>query len=405
MNATAIDMGDNRQVVYVDGQAALESCMATLSKTPGGLLALDTEFERRKTFYPKTGLLQLADSTTCYLIDPLKVSDWTSFTDLLQNPALRFIVHAAGEDLNLLVSTLKCLPRNIIDTQIAAALLGLGYNRSYQMLMEDLLKVRIDKEETCSDWLQRPLSEEQLRYAALDVIYLHQAWSRLEADLHKTGRLGWLEEECERALSIAAAVESPDRWGELFAEVRAAAKMSDSELQSLQRLCIWREATARKKDLPRSWVAKDPDIVSIVFHHHRRPQTPPNENNCPDADRRFLRRYGFHLMNLLAEDESDSSPLPPPDRSLIRPKETTEIRSVVKACQKAVAARAEAMNIAPELLAPKRQLLRLLQQVRRGGAKVWPGVLEGWRAEVLADDLKPVLKSAAETLSKTREAA
>ena len=97
---------EERQVVYVDDQAALESCMATLAQAPGGLLALDTEFERRKTFYPKTGLLQLADTATCYLIDPLKVSDWAPFTALLQNPALRFIIHAAGEDLNLLISTL-----------------------------------------------------------------------------------------------------------------------------------------------------------------------------------------------------------------------------------------------------------------------------------------------------------
>ena len=134
-------------------------------------LAIDTEFIRTNTFYPKLGLLQIADTNNCYLIDPLCISEWSPFAQLL-NLDIEFCIHSCSEDLNLLHTSISMMPREIFDSQLAAAFLGLGYSLSYQGLVKLLLGEEIPKDETRADWLKRPLTDTQLQYAANDVSYL-----------------------------------------------------------------------------------------------------------------------------------------------------------------------------------------------------------------------------------------
>ncbi|MGI9251115.1 MAG: ribonuclease D [Pseudohongiellaceae bacterium] len=397
---------DDKTVVYVNSQAAFDDCLATLAQS--SLLAMDTEFERERTFYPKMGLLQLADEHSCYLIDPQAIPNWKQpFTALLQTPTIHFILHAASEDLNLLLCTLNCLPRKLIDTQLAAALLGEGYSLGYRALVETFFGVTLDKGETRSNWLKRPLTEKQLLYAALDVVYLHRLWQQFAERLQEKGdnRLAWLDEECNRMLGTATASESSERWEEMYAEIGGAWTLSDAELRTLQRLCNWRETIAREKDLPRYWICKDNDLIGLTRLHHQQPDAEITERfveehlteGSPDIDRRFLRRYGKTINKLLAAADETLKPV---DRSLLKPPTPKAMRSTLKSslksCQQVVAERGEVLGIAPELLGSKRHLLQLLHQLNNRGMQAWPGVFAGWRAEVLADKLLPILQKVSE---------
>ena len=398
---------DSKQTHYIDSQQAFADCMAGLAaqaapaavkkETGSLLLALDTEFERVDSFYQKIGLLQLATESHCYLIDPLQVSDWQPFIALLRSPSVRFIVHSASEDLNLLLCSLGHLPCTLIDTQIAAALLGKGFSLSYQSLVENLLGVALEKGETRSDWLRRPLSQKQLHYAALDVMYLHEAWHLLQTGLEEKGRMAWLQEDCTQALQVAASMESPARWQEMYTEVSGAGGLSDKELKTLQRLCLWRETTARRRDRPRPWIAKDAELIALARYHHQQPQQP----TCPGINKGLTRAYNRELKALLdGEQKMQITISSPADRGLLKRGLPRDLNGLLRSCQRAVAARAAALGLPPEMLGRRRHLEQLLQEVRRQGMAAWPGVFAGWRAEVLAADLQPLLQDLAQDLTE-----
>ena len=392
-------MTEMKQPVYIEDQAALESALEWLGRVPQPLLALDTEFERMKTFYPKPGLLQLSDGEDCYLIDPLAIEDWRPFTDLLQDERCSFILHSASEDLNLLLCSLKCLPHRIIDTQIAAALLGRGLSPGYQNLVEEFLGVHLEKGETRSDWLQRPLTEKQLHYAVLDVMYLHALWRELEKSLEAAGRRSWLQAECDNLLAAAAAAESPARWWETHTEIKGAGKLSDPELSSLRRLCQWRETEARQRDKPRPWLFKDLDLLNMARHFHRHPEIPFYDEGRGanlGINKGLLRRYGRTLFDILKAPPTAQEKDGPIDRTLLNLQAPpNDLRQEFQHFQQTVAAKAEELGVDPGLLGRRRFMLRLLLDIQQRGMEAWPGPFEGWRAEVLVDDLRGLLEHTA----------
>ena len=146
-------LADNGQRIgYIETQAALEEvCRAWLTLP---VVALDTEFMRTNTFYPKLGLLQVADGTQCYLIDPLKISDWSCFISVLTNPVCEIVLHSGSEDLTTLLVAFGQLPSTFFDTQIASAYAGLGFSLSYQALVREITGRELPKDQTRSDWLQ-----------------------------------------------------------------------------------------------------------------------------------------------------------------------------------------------------------------------------------------------------------
>ena len=135
-------------------------------------IGVDTEFIRTNTFYPRLGLMQVFDGEKVYLVDPQKIEHWQPFISVMVESDCVFVMHAASEDLTLFQYFFNAQPRQIFDTQIAASYCGFRVNSSYQSLVEILLKKEISKEETRSNWLQRPLTSAQCQYAATDVIYL-----------------------------------------------------------------------------------------------------------------------------------------------------------------------------------------------------------------------------------------
>jgi ribonuclease D len=352
-------------------------------------IALDTEFMRTNTFYAKIGLLQLATSTELYLVDPLPIPDWSGFNRLITCKDVSIVVHSASEDLNLLLTHCGVMPVNLFDTQIAAAFLGLGFSLSYQALVEHQLSIRIEKEETRSDWLRRPLSEKQLHYAANDVLYLLEIADKLRDGLQQQNRLSWFEEECAGLLKTSALVETESYWATLYANVSNAWRLSDKGLSYLQALCIWREQESRRRNRPRSWIAKDGDLQSLAFAASGMGDLSVDRlGEVKLQDPKLLVKYASEFNQIFIQKESDDTAT---DRSNLNVPLDSSARSTLKKLQKVVEAEAGKLQLAPELLGRKKQLLELLKQYTEFGTLNWPDGQASWRQPILEPEFMRVL--------------
>ena len=345
-------------------------------------LSFDTEFVRTNTFYPKLGLLQLADAAACYLVDPLCVSDWSEFCALLNKAKPQFAIHSCSEDLNLLHTSIQCTPSNLFDSQLAAAFNGLGFSISYQGLVKLLLNSEIAKDETRSDWLKRPLSNTQLVYAANDVCYLSILQDRLLEQLEAKNRTAWFEEECKLRSKLVCELENQINWKNAYAGISNAWKLNNQDLAKLRRLCLWREEKARCLNKPRNWIAKDSDLLSLSLEGSVK-----NFESIAFSDRRFYSRYGNEIVEIIDSLVVDISEI---DRSILNFPLSPVLRKKLKSCQKVVAEIAERLTIAPELLARKRLLQNLVRNYQNSGELLWEGELSGWRREVLEEEISPL---------------
>lgn len=336
-------------------------------------VALDTEFIREKTFYPQLALVQLERHGEILLIDPLAVGAAEPFKRLLRSPALK-IMHSPSEDLQTLKRAYGTLPRPMFDTQVAAALAGFGSGLGYQALIEKLLGIRLEKGETRSDWLRRPLSESQLHYAADDVRHLRAAWQILDAKLRELGRLGWLMEDSERQLD-AAERDEPDPNPHL--SMRSAARLKPEQQARLRRLLLWREDQARRSDRPKSWVIDNELIVDLAARSFaQRADFDAYLASKPNAPRRTR----DELWDALA------APLTPAERDLpLTEAPDPRWREPLRRMQDAVAAVATELALPEGLLAARRHLEAFL------AGREWPRALEGWRRPLLEPALRPLL--------------
>ncbi|HAB08742.1 MAG TPA: ribonuclease D, partial [Alcanivorax sp.] len=217
---------------------------------PDQPLYLDTEFMRERTYFPRLALVQVHDGERIRLIDTTRV-DPTALVPLFAERPL--IMHACSEDLEALASFAGAYPRRVRDTQIAAALTGEDMQVGYQRLVENRMGVSLAKGATRTDWLKRPLSEEQLLYAEDDVKYLPELAEQLQAELERLGRLEWWYEECARLRDDARRRAEPQA---VWRQVKGAGNLQGRELAVLEALADWREATARERDLPKGFVLR-----------------------------------------------------------------------------------------------------------------------------------------------------
>ena len=342
-------------------------------------IAVDTEFMRSDTFYPIAGLLQIGDGTGCYLIDPLAIKNFEPLRQLFLNPAVTKVLHACSEDLEVFQHWLGLVPEPLFDTQIAAAFAGLGFSLGYAPLIKALLNIEIPKSETRSDWLQRPLAVAQLKYAALDVAHLLVVYGKLLPILKEQERLPWVKDDC--ADLVRNARKEPD-FDNYYTKVGSAWKLRRRELAILQRLCHWREVEARTRDLPRNRIAKENALWEIA-----RGQVTELDalQAITDLPRRTVERYGEHIASLVkavqAENDESSWPqrLPPP---LGR-----EHGPMLKALRNQVRARAQQLQVPPELLVRKREYEALVRSGLESGDYRLPERLRGWRHQVVGEEL------------------
>ena len=199
-------------------------------------VALDTEFMRVDTFYPIAGLIQIGDGTRAYLIDPLTIDNWQPLADLLENQAVVKVLHACSEDLEVLLRLTGSLPVPLFDTQLAAAYLNLGFSMGYSRLVKEVLDIDLPKGETRSDWLQRPLSETQISYAAEDAVHLAEVYKLLHPRLSAEKYRWVLEDGAELVANLR---RETDPY-EVYREAKLAWKLSRAQLAVLREICAWR---------------------------------------------------------------------------------------------------------------------------------------------------------------------
>src|SRR5215813_2794953 len=200
-----------------------------------GQFALDLEFIREHSYVPRLALIQMAVSDTCAIIDPLEAHDLSPLLELCRSPQTLKVLHAAGQDTEILHWHAGIISENIFDTQIAAALVGLGDQLSYARLVDQLLGVSLSKGESYSDWLQRPLSPAQTAYALDDVRYLLPLHDILQQRLEGMGRTTWLAEECRKFANPALYQRDPQK---LFRRIRRSNTLSSQGLAILRELAV-----------------------------------------------------------------------------------------------------------------------------------------------------------------------
>ena len=364
------------------GEALVEAC--TRWKCCEAL-ALDTEFERSRTYYPRLGLIQACDGEAVYLIDPLALPRLDPFLEVLRERHVLKILHASSEDIEVFYHLGRTLPRPLFDTQIAAPFAGYGYAPGYQRLVNRTLSVEVTKAETRSNWLQRPLRRSQLIYAAEDVIYLLPLYRTLQRRLAEMGRDQWVREEIEKSLDPRRFDVTGDS---ISRRIPQAWELGPRSLEVLQRLCVWREEQARTRDLPRRFILHDAVLLEIARKHPTSSRVLKTIRGLPAT---VIAHYEDTLINVIRGALGVSkNELPPP---LPNPAETREHTALLAKLKAVVLAKAAEISIPPQVLGHNR-LLKLLLQCATAGTGQLPREFQGWRKDVIGDALLATLRQA-----------
>lgn len=355
-------------------------------------IAIDTEFMRSETFYPIAGLIQVGDGRGCYLIDPLAITDFSPLRELLLDSAVTKVLHSCSEDLDVFQRLLDLVPSPLFDTQIAAAFAGYGFSLGYAGLVKAVLNIDVPKEETRSDWLQRPLSVAQLKYAALDVAHMLVVYGKLLQQLKATGRLQWVKEDCADLVTNA---RQPDDFTQAYRKVGFAWKLRSQELATLQQLCIWRETEARERNVPRNRLVKEPVLWEIA---RRQPSDLEQLQRIRDLPPRTLRDYGEQLLAIVAASGA-SDPASWPER--LPPPLAIREAAQLKRLKKHVRDLAEKLGMPVEIFVRKKEYEELLRSGLHGEEFVLPSRLQGWRFEVVGQTLLALAQEALPVIDET----
>lgn len=353
--------------------------LADFCATDAPVLALDTEFIRTRTFYAKPGLYQLFDGRQTVLIDPVQVADLSPLWQLLQDPKRICVLHAGGEDLELLQHQSGAMPGHTHDTQLAAAFLGLGAQLGFAPLVDTLLGVQLDKAHARTDWLARPLSSAQLSYAADDVIYLYPAYQQLMEQLAHKGLTAWFELECARGVARRQSSVDPHL---AYLDIKNAWTLDRQALAILQQLCQWRLSEARRRDLAVNFVVKEAHLFRIA---ERAPLTVSDLSRL-DLDPMEIRRHGDTLLNLVQVALDNPAQWPQPVQRLIDfpdyKSELTRIKALIEVA-------GEQAEIPADVIASKRLIHQYLGWKWRleESQDQTPILLQDWRGELLAGHL------------------
>jgi ribonuclease D len=351
------------------------------------IIGLDTEFMRRNTFYPKLALIQVAHADDHWLLDPLSYDAGPDLRRLFAGRTC--VMHSASEDLEALAPLMGGQPVALFDTQIAAALCGMGSAVSYQKLVAALLAIDLGKSETRSNWLARPLSAGQLEYAEQDVAYLQAVHDQLREQLQRRGRLAWHTEDCRRLVqkvNRASTMVDPQPQR----AYSGACRWPREAQARLRRILRWLDATARDIDRPKPWVLDNAQALALA----RQPPRNARELFERVKGQRALRSPQRHqLLTVVqapttAEELAGLAPIPG------APKGTA--KHAVTAMRQAVRHTAARLDIPPGLLCPRRAIDQF------AATHQWPESLQGWREEVLRVELTCLLPESTATPLQVR---
>ena len=371
-------------MIYIETDSALEqACEHWLTVSR---IALDSEFMRVDTFFPNLALIQINDGTDTYLIDPLKIENWEPLKSVFTSQSVVKVLHSPSEDFDAFYHNLGVLPSPILDSQLAAALASMGGIMGYQKLVKALVDVDLDKGETRSDWMKRPLTDSQLHYAAEDVNHLLKMMDLLEEKLSALGRWQWLVDDCESMVSDWLAAQ---QQGYGLERVKKAWMLKAHQLNVLNQLVIWRESRCREVNKPRGHIINDALLIEVAM---RLPQSTNQLSSIKGIRQTTVRKEGENIIKLIISCKD----LPKeqwPDR-LDRPL-NQNAGDWFKSMRALVNSKAEELDVPPEMLARKKPMEAMLRAGYSTGPFPLPEALKGWREDVISDDLQKLLKKLA----------
>ena len=364
------------KIQYIDTQQNLDAfCQQIIT---ADWIALDTEFLREKTYYPKLCLLQIATTDVVACIDPIALDDLSPVLDIIFDESITKVMHSGRQDMEIFFNIHGTPPSPVFDTQIAALLLGFADQIGYANLVKEMLGVELDKLHTRADWSLRPLTADQLKYAADDVVYLADIYRKMTTQLTEMGRLEWLAEDFER-------LASPELYGNTpelaWLKVKGGNRLKGGSLSVLQVLANWRETTAQQKDRPRGWILRDDALVDIARH---RPTSLEALGKIRGLSEGLVRNSGKVLAGLVV-DAADRQPAPFPETGK-RIKLTPDQGALVDVMMALVRMSGEQNDLNPAVLASRKQL----EQLVLGNTDI--AVMQGWRKKFVGKQLARFLE-------------
>lgn len=350
-------------------------------------IAVDTEFVRTRTLYPRLGLIQIYDGNQLVLIDPLEITDFRPLVSLLTDPNVVKVLHSCSEDLETFWHSLKVIPKPLFDTQFAACLLNMGATLGYANLVELMLGEKLDKGESRTDWIARPLSPEQCQYAANDVLYLFKLYPQLRKSIDEMGRLEWIYIEMER-LALKKTTPVPAKLA--YLGFKNNWQLHGKSLLALKELAAWRLEEARSRDLALNFVVRESNLVEVAKRLPEHKGTLFQLNGMTPQE---ARRNGDALLSIVANTKEVPPELyPPPIERLIEFPGFKKISAAIRTLCQSVA---DELNIPVEIVGSKKQIHQLLKwlwfeidETKEIG--LLPDLISGWRKPLLISGIEQI---------------
>lgn len=365
----------------IETDDALASLCAAVRACPA--IALDTEFVRTRTYYPQLGLIQLFDGAHVALIDPNGITDWSPLKAVLRDVGITKFLHAGSEDLEVFLKAFGELPEPLIDTQILAAFCGRPLSWGFASMVEEYTGVALDKSESRTDWLARPLSERQCEYAAADVWYLLPIAKKLMIETEAAGWLPAALDECRLMQQRRQEIQAPE---EAWRDITNAWQLRTRQLACLQLLADWRLRKARERDMAVNFVVREENLWAVA----RYMPGSLGELDSLGLSGSEIRFHGKTLISLVAKAQAlPEEALPEPLLNLM---DMPGYRKAFKAIKALVADVSAAHHVSGELLASRRQINQLLNwHWKLKPQNGLPELVSGWRANLMAEKLASLL--------------
>lgn len=338
-------------------------------------ITVDTEFMRENTYWPILCLVQVAGTETEGAIDVMAPGiDLAPLFDLMKNKNILKVFHAARQDMEIFYHLMGALPAPIFDSQVAAMVCGFGDQVSYENLISKLTKARIDKSSRFTDWSRRPLSEKQISYALSDVTHLRDAYRKLEKNLEKTGRAGWLDAEMD-ILTSPATYEADPMQAHKRIKTRGAKPRA---MAILKELAAWRELEAQRRDMPRGRILRDDALVEIALHA---PATAEALGRTRGLSERVANgNMGREIIEAIKRGQAvPDDELPKPQKRQEMPSGTGPVTELMKVLLKL---KCEEQDVAQKLVASSSDI----EKIAAFGEESGVNALEGWRFELFGRD-------------------
>ncbi len=354
------------ELVKLQGDSSIAALLDGMER-----IGVDTEFMREKTFFAELCLLQLAIGGRLVCADPLGATDLSGFWSALTK--CEWVVHSGRQDMEVIYQAAGCLPSQVFDTQIAAALLGYTPQIGYAGMVAELFGVELAKSHTRADWSKRPLSAEVLHYAAEDVEYLLPTFEILNERLDKLGRRTWAIQDSTELLDRTLYEVEPEQ---AIDRVKGARNMRGTAHAIAARLATWRETEAVRRNRPRQWILRDAALLEIA---HIRPTSRRALAAIPGLAESTIARAATEWLDIIANGENAVGDYERP------PRPDEQQKSVLKRVLDVVATRAAELGISAEIVAPRKELVSALEGSRNSR------VFRGWRRELVGNDLLTIL--------------